>query len=91
LNAHDPDGRALSQRSCRAWARCLLGRECHGRQARCGQTHYVIRMTGVSVGQIVLVCRLDARRYTASGYRQGSGVLSWLVNGEGSVVAQAAS
>ena len=52
------------------------------------KTHYVISMTGVSVGQIVWFVDIDARRYTASATGKASGVLSVLVNGEGSVVAQ---
>jgi Protein of unknown function (DUF3108) len=52
------------------------------------KTHYVISMTGVSVGQIVWFLDIDARHYTASANGKASGVLSVLVNGEGSVVTQ---
>ena len=52
------------------------------------KSHYVISMTGVSVGQIVWIVDIDAKRYTASANGKASGVLSVLVNGEGSVVTQ---
>jgi hypothetical protein len=52
------------------------------------KSHYVISMTGVSVGQIAWFVDIDARRYTTSANGKASGVLSVLVNGEGSVVTQ---
>jgi Protein of unknown function (DUF3108) len=52
------------------------------------KSHYVISMTGVSVGQAVWVLDIDDKRYTTTATGKASGVLSVLVNGEGSVVTQ---
>ena len=49
------------------------------------KAHYTISMTGVSVGQIVWVVAIGDQRYTTSANGKASGVLSVLVNGEGSV------
>jgi len=49
------------------------------------KAHYVISMTGVPVGQIVWIGALGDQRYTTSANGKASGVLSVLVNGEGSV------
>ena len=45
-------------------------------------------MTGVSIGQIVWLVDIGDKRYTTSANGKASGVLSVLVNGEGSVVTQ---
>ena len=42
-------------------------------------------MTGVSIGQIVWLVAIGDQRYTTSANGKASGVLSVLVNGEGSV------
>ncbi len=52
------------------------------------KAHYTISMTGVSIGQIVWFVDIDRKRYTTSANGKASGVLSVLVNGEGSVVTQ---
>ena len=52
------------------------------------KAHYKISMTAVSVGQIVWFVDIDSKRYTTSANGKASGVLSVLVNGEGSVVTQ---
>lgn len=49
------------------------------------RAHYQITMTGVSVGQIVWFVAIGDQRYTTSANGKASGVLSVLVNGEGSV------
>jgi hypothetical protein len=49
------------------------------------KAHYSISMTGVSFGQIVWLVTIGDERYTASANGKASGVLSVLVNGEGSV------
>jgi hypothetical protein len=49
------------------------------------KAHYAISMTGVSFGQIVWLVTIGDERYTASANGKASGVLSVLVNGEGSV------
>jgi Protein of unknown function (DUF3108) len=46
---------------------------------------YTIAMTGVSIGQIVWTIEIGDTRYTTSAAGKASGVLSVLVNGEGSV------
>jgi hypothetical protein len=55
----------------------------------CAQTrlraHYTISMTGVSIGQIAWLAAIGDQRYTTSATGKASGVLSVLVNGEGSV------
>jgi hypothetical protein len=52
------------------------------------KAHYTISMTAVSIGQIAWFVDIDAKRYTTSANGKASGVLSVLVNGEGSVVTQ---
>jgi hypothetical protein len=52
------------------------------------KAHYTISMTAVSIGQIVWFVDIDDKRYTTSANGKASGVLSVLVNGEGSVVTQ---
>jgi Protein of unknown function (DUF3108) len=52
------------------------------------KAHYTISMTGVSIGQIVWVVAIGDQRYTTSANGKASGVLSALVNGEGSVDAR---
>ncbi len=47
--------------------------------------HYTISMTGVSVGRIVWMVDINDVLYSASATGKASGVLSVLVNGEGSV------
>ena len=47
---------------------------------------YTISMTGVSIGQIVWLVDINEKRYVTSAHGKASGVLSMLVNGEGSVV-----
>ena len=47
---------------------------------------YTISMTGVSIGQIVWLVDIGDQRYVTSAHGKASGVLSMLVNGEGSVV-----
>jgi hypothetical protein len=47
---------------------------------------YAISMTGVSIGQIVWLVDINEKRYVTSAHGKASGVLSVLVNGEGSVV-----
>ena len=47
---------------------------------------YTISMTGVSIGQIVWLADINDTRYVTSAHGKASGVLSVLVNGEGSVV-----
>jgi hypothetical protein len=49
------------------------------------KAHYTISMTGVSIGQIVWLVAIGDQRYTTSANGNASGVLSVLVNGEGSV------
>ena len=50
------------------------------------KAHYTISMTGVSIGQIVWLVDIGEKRYVTSAHGKASGVLSVLVNGEGSVV-----
>jgi hypothetical protein len=52
------------------------------------KAHYTISMTGVPIGQIVWAVAIDDKRYTTSASGKASGVLSVLVNGEGSVVTR---
>jgi len=47
---------------------------------------YTISMTGVSIGQITWLVDINDKHYVTSAYGKASGVLSMLVNGEGSVV-----
>lgn len=49
---------------------------------------YTISMTGVSIGQIFWRVDIDDKRYTTLAQGKASGMLSVLVSGEGSVVAQ---
>lgn len=51
-------------------------------------SHYTISMAGVPIGRIVWIVDLAETRYTATASGKASGVLSVLVNGEGTVVAQ---
>jgi hypothetical protein len=50
------------------------------------KAQFTISMTGVSIGQIVWLVDIADNRYVTSAYGKASGVLSVLVNGEGSVV-----
>lgn len=50
------------------------------------KAQYTISMAGVSIGQIVWLVDLADNRYVTSAHGKASGVLSVLVNGEGSVV-----
>jgi hypothetical protein len=52
------------------------------------RAHYTISMTGVSVGQIAWLSAIGDQRYTTSANGKASGVLSVLVDGEGSVDAR---
>ena len=52
------------------------------------KAHYTISMTGVSVGQIAWLVTISGERYTTLANGKASGVLSVLVNGEGSVDAR---
>jgi hypothetical protein len=49
------------------------------------RAHYTLSMTGVPIGQIVWLVSFGDQRYTATANGKASGVLSILVNGEGSV------
>jgi hypothetical protein len=49
------------------------------------RAHYTISMTGVPIGQIAWLAAIGDQRYTTSATGKASGVLSVLVNGEGSV------
>jgi len=61
-----------------AWAQGQLG------------SHYTISMAGVPIGRIVWTVDLAEKQYTATASGKASGVLSVLVNGEGTVVARGA-
>lgn len=50
------------------------------------KAQYTISMTGVTIGQIVWLVDINEKRYVTSAHGKASGVLSMLVNGEGSVV-----
>lgn len=52
------------------------------------KAHYTISMTGVTFGEIVWWVEIGDTLYTTSATGKASGVLSVLVNGEGSVAAQ---
>lgn len=52
--------------------------------------HYTITMTGVSVGQLDWMTEIGDTAYTAKASGKASGVLSVLVNGEGSVETKGA-
>jgi hypothetical protein len=52
------------------------------------KARYTISMTGVSIGHINWFVDIDDKRYTTSANGKASGVLSVLVNGEGSVVTR---
>jgi Protein of unknown function (DUF3108) len=52
------------------------------------QAHYGITMTGVTVGEITWQADIGNTLYTTSANGKASGVLSVLVNGEGSVAAE---
>src|ERR1035437_2332509 len=52
------------------------------------KAHYTISMTGVTIGEIVWLVEIGDTLYTTSATGNASGVLSMLVNGEGSVAAQ---
>jgi CBS domain-containing protein len=49
------------------------------------KAHYTLSMTGVPIGQIAWLVTIGEQRYTTSANGKASGVLSVLVNGEGSV------
>jgi hypothetical protein len=50
------------------------------------KAQFTISMTGISIGQIVWLVDIADNRYVTSAHGKASGVLSVLVNGEGSVV-----
>jgi len=50
--------------------------------------HYTISMTGVTIGEIAWRIDIGATLYSMSASGKASGVLSVLINGEGSVAAQ---
>jgi hypothetical protein len=52
------------------------------------KAHYTISMTGVTIGEIVWLVDIGDTLYATSANGNASGVLSVLVNGEGSVAAQ---
>jgi len=52
------------------------------------KAHYTISMTGVTFGEIVWLIDIGDTLYTTTASGKASGVLSKLVNGEGSVEAQ---
>ena len=52
------------------------------------KAHYTISMTGVTIGEIVWLVGIGDTLYTTTASGKASGVLSMLVNGEGSVEAQ---
>ena len=52
------------------------------------KAHYTISMTGVTFGEIVWLIDIGDTLYTTTASGKASGVLSKLVNGEGSVAAQ---
>jgi hypothetical protein len=52
------------------------------------KAHYTISMTGVTIGEIVWLVDIGDTLYTTTASGKASGVLSMLVNGEGSVEAQ---
>ena len=52
------------------------------------KAHYTISMTGVTIGEIIWLVGIGDTLYTTSASGKASGVLSVLVNGEGSVAAQ---
>jgi hypothetical protein len=52
------------------------------------KAHYTISMTGVTIGEIVWLVDIGDTLYTTTATGKASGVLSMLVNGEGSVAAQ---
>jgi hypothetical protein len=52
------------------------------------KAHYTISMTGVTIGEIVWLVEIGDTLYTTSATGKASGVLSVLMNGEGSVAAQ---
>jgi hypothetical protein len=52
------------------------------------KAHYAISMTGVTFGEIVWLVDIGDTLYTTTASGKASGVLSKLVNGEGSVEAQ---
>lgn len=52
------------------------------------QAHYTISMTGVTIGEIVWLVGIGDTLYTTTASGKASGVLSKLVNGEGSVEAR---
>ncbi len=52
------------------------------------KAHYTISMTGVTIGEIVWLVDIGDTLYSTTATGKASGVLSMLVNGEGSVEAQ---
>ena len=52
------------------------------------KAHYTITMTGITIGQIDWQVDIGSALYTAAASGKASGVLSVLVNGEGSVAAR---
>src|SRR5674476_595456 len=55
------------------------------------KAHYTISMTGVTIGEIVWLVEIGDTLYTTSATGKASGVLSMLVNGEGSVASPSAN
>jgi len=67
----------------------MLTAAAHSAQAQTRlKAHFTISMTGVSIGQIAWLVAIGDQRYTTSANGKASGVLSVLVNGEGSVDAR---
>ena len=54
------------------------------------KAQYTISMTGVSIGKIDWLVDINEKRYITSAHGKASGVLSMLVNGEGSVTTRGA-
>lgn len=80
---------SASGRQIRIAAACALALtvgafDCASAQTRL-RTHYTLSMTGVPIGQIAWLVAIGEQRYTTSANGKASGVLSVLVNGEGSV------
>jgi hypothetical protein len=67
---------------------CVLLAAASARAQGKAKAHYTISMTGVTVGEIVWLIDIGDTLYTTTASGNASGVLSMLVNGEGSVEAQ---
>jgi len=67
-------------------ALAMMGSQAQAQGRLKGQ--YTISMTGVSIGQIAWAVDINETRYVTSAQGKASGVLSVLVNGEGSVTTR---